>query len=416
MLYLLFSLVASRCISLQQSKECPELSQYAIQATVEFNSVETFDSYLAKIAFEDPSSVENFKELMQCPRFEGQSRFMDSTLCAFMVTASYEQCKAEMPTNPPPLNLCTSVCEESRNSLRTALANTTMCNPQPTPEGAENRRLLFTAGTTTRNLNDFCTSVAANPASRSETCFKGLKKELDLCGFHKREFAVEFCEANKSAECCRALEGGEGGEAGEGGKSERGEKKHHGPEGASMTVTIVAAVLVVGVAGVAYFVVGYLQKQNHHEHKKPAYLEQKHKSFGFLNTEPTQAKSSTFANVRESIRRASRMLAIPDLALTKDAQPDMEQGLDISQKVPSGTKLKCEEPYDPQMDDEMVCNVGDVIQVLEDYDDGWAMGDNLTTLEKGAFPKTICSIMNSTAEFRHSTIRPRSEFSLHPRS
>jgi hypothetical protein len=410
MLYLLFSLVTSRCISLQGSKECPELSQYAILSTVEFNNVETFDTYLARIAFEDPKSVENFKELMQCPTFEGQSRFMDSTLCAFMVTASYEQCKADMPSNPPPLHLCSSVCEESRNSLRTALANTTMCNPQPTAEAAENRRLLFTAGTTTRNLNDFCTGVATNPSSRAETCFKGLKKEIDLCGFHKREFAVEFCEANKSAECCKALEGGEGA------KSERGEKKHHGPEGASMIVTIVAAAVVVIVAAVAYYVVGYLQKQKHHEHKKPAYLEQKHKSFGFLNSEPTQAKSNTFSNVRESIIRASRKLSVPDLAFTKDAQPDMEQGLDISQKVPNGTKLKCEEPYDPQMDDEMVCNVGDVIQVLEDYDDGWAMGDNLTTLEKGAFPKSICSLMNSTSEFRQSAIRPRSEFSLHPRS
>jgi hypothetical protein len=42
--------------------------------------------------------------------------------------------------------------------------------------------------------------------------------------------------------------------------------------------------------------------------------------------------------------------------------------------------------YYPEMPDEVVLNVGDRIEVLESYDDGWAMGENLTTGCRGVFP------------------------------
>jgi hypothetical protein len=411
MFYLLFGLVASKCISLQGSVECPEFGPYAILATTEYSDLKSFDEYLARIAFETAPSVERFKELMSCPRFEGQGRFMDSTLCAFTVSTSYQQCKAEIPAMPAPLTLCNSVCEDSRNALKSSLANGTRCDAAPNPEAQENRALLFAKGTNSTNLNDFCEALGTNPESRAPTCFKGLKKEVELCGFHKKEFLEEFCELNKADECCATALNSE--------KGEKGEKKEggHEEESAPLIATISAGVAVIVVAGIAYKVVGYRQAQKHEEHHKPAYLTQKaRQSFGFLSTEPVSTtKNETFGNVRQSFIKATRKLSIPDLAFTREPKHDVEQA-DIMHKLAPGVKVKCEEPYDPQMDDEMVCNIGDVVEIVEDYDDGWAYGDNLTTLEKGAFPKTICTLVSGGREYRKSSLRTRSVFSLHPRS
>lgn len=49
-------------------------------------------------------------------------------------------------------------------------------------------------------------------------------------------------------------------------------------------------------------------------------------------------------------------------------------------------------PYVARMPDEMTLNVGDMIQLTESYDDGWAYGSKIGTEEAGTFPLVCCAM------------------------
>lgn len=46
-------------------------------------------------------------------------------------------------------------------------------------------------------------------------------------------------------------------------------------------------------------------------------------------------------------------------------------------------------PYPPQLTDELALNIGDIICLAVQFDDGWALGFNVTSGLKGAFP-VVC--------------------------
>lgn len=48
-------------------------------------------------------------------------------------------------------------------------------------------------------------------------------------------------------------------------------------------------------------------------------------------------------------------------------------------------------PYPPQMPDELELNAGDIVCLALYFDDGWALGYNVTTGQKGAFPLVCIS-------------------------
>lgn len=60
------------------------------------------------------------------------------------------------------------------------------------------------------------------------------------------------------------------------------------------------------------------------------------------------------------------------------------------------------EDYDAEMEDEIICTSGDIIWVEEEFDDGWAMGQNLTTGSSGIFPMAICDEISGNGNNRKS--------------
>ena len=60
------------------------------------------------------------------------------------------------------------------------------------------------------------------------------------------------------------------------------------------------------------------------------------------------------------------------------------------------------EDYDAEMEDEMICTNGDIVWVEEEFDDGWGMGQNLTTGSSGIFPMAICDEIMSNGINRKS--------------
>ncbi|KAI8897281.1 hypothetical protein BC833DRAFT_594436 [Globomyces pollinis-pini] len=51
--------------------------------------------------------------------------------------------------------------------------------------------------------------------------------------------------------------------------------------------------------------------------------------------------------------------------------------------------------YDPALSDELRLNVGDIITITEDYDDGWALGTNLASGLSGTFPLVCVGPLNT---------------------
>ncbi|KAJ3117267.1 hypothetical protein HK098_006307, partial [Nowakowskiella sp. JEL0407] len=68
--------------------------------------------------------------------------------------------------------------------------------------------------------------------------------------------------------------------------------------------------------------------------------------------------------------------------------------------TPSFTLLVAVEEFFPTLDDEIQLQVGDKVQVVEQYDDGWCIGKNLTSGEIGAFPGACLSEEGKSTEGR----------------
>ena len=79
------SLMNQTCISLQGSKHCQGLENFAILPAKEFKTVQELDIYLEQNSFKNQVFQQNFQRDYQCPGFKGQGgRFIDSTQCAYV--------------------------------------------------------------------------------------------------------------------------------------------------------------------------------------------------------------------------------------------------------------------------------------------------------------------------------------------
>ncbi|ORY03431.1 hypothetical protein K493DRAFT_311698 [Basidiobolus meristosporus CBS 931.73] len=83
---------------------------------------------------------------------------------------------------------------------------------------------------------------------------------------------------------------------------------------------------------------------------------------------------------RRRIDRAQRELPKPDAAKPSTST------LRVNSAVSSVNECVCEFPYSPTMADELCIEPGDSILVLWMFDDGWAVGRNVTRGGEGAFP------------------------------
>ncbi|KAJ1564438.1 hypothetical protein HK096_007983, partial [Nowakowskiella sp. JEL0078] len=76
---------------------------------------------------------------------------------------------------------------------------------------------------------------------------------------------------------------------------------------------------------------------------------------------------------------------VPKAPLSIITQMNSEMGDSMIQE-PKYTFMKAVEEFFPCLDDEIQLQPGDMVQVVENYDDGWAVGKNMTSNEVGAFP------------------------------
>eukprot|EP00842_Homolaphlyctis_polyrhiza_P004794 jgi/Hompol1/5315/HPOL_004328-RA len=95
----------------------------------------------------------------------------------------------------------------------------------------------------------------------------------------------------------------------------------------------------------------------------------------------------------------------------KQAKDLSNTSLSMEQDIPTSTpikQVKAIEDYDPAIADEIELRVGDILVVLQEFDDGWAIGRNNVTGAQGVFPMSITEPMGLNPETDGKSAKTRS--------
>ncbi|KAG1459549.1 hypothetical protein G6F56_006140 [Rhizopus delemar] len=160
----------------------------------------------------------------------------------------------------------------------------------------------------------------------TDNCMIGLANEPDNCGFLDATGACSYCHTNGTDTCCRSI---------------------NCPKiavGAIIGI-ILGAIVFVAILGALLFI--YKKK------RKPNIAKQDSGVFGYES------------------------LASQRILTAKPQNQPMEEFYEVKH------------PYPPQMGDELGLHLGDIVCVAMNFDDGWALGFNVTTGLKGVFP-VVC--------------------------
>ncbi|KAJ3321776.1 hypothetical protein HDV06_003925 [Boothiomyces sp. JEL0866] len=345
-----------------------------------------------------------------------------------MIEASASQCQSQYKnTSVPPLVLCASTCNAHQKSISGILSNTSICDASPAASAANARTAAQTGGGTTTNLNDFCNSLNSNPAAQpGSQCINGTKTEFLACGFMSPAETKAFCAANPNEFCCVMA-------------AAAAAPPPLALLAPANNVWIISSIVagVLAVLGIAFLIYQRLSKMG--QRPTTAYNPQratksKSKFFSFFagnNQAPDlpvsngKPRSSLFTTIRASTifkseappKMPTGPIQLPPAAklntfseLQDDPDYYQPQGGD------RGNEVQVFEDYDAGMDDEMDCRVGDIIVVYEEFDDGWATGQNLTSGAEGIFPMAICEPLRGGNDRESRVSRPRSGFSARSQS
>ncbi|ORY33278.1 hypothetical protein BCR33DRAFT_838774 [Rhizoclosmatium globosum] len=184
----------STCFSLDTSSACPDLHMQSVLVSPRFPNLAAFDSFIRDSSDNSTRFTNTFQDTYGCPGFAGHNiRFHQSLLCHFFVSYSIPHCPAsKIPYKP----LCQSSCLSHIDSVVSLFKDPLICTQ--TPSASSNRaRILFASSTTSNNssntdlLYDAClTTLSSNDASK---CVLGTAWDLKHAGFLESTDAIRFC-------------------------------------------------------------------------------------------------------------------------------------------------------------------------------------------------------------------------------
>ena len=177
-----------KCISLKGSKMCPGLENFAILDSLEFNTVEQFDTYISRNLFQNKDFQFLFQSVYQCPGFQGTGgRYIASNQCALvikinkLVNVSAPQCTSSYVDKTKSLAFCASSCEARAAGIQSVFQDSSICVPNPGPD-AQSARSNATNPEQSAFVR-YCEGIKKNPASLdAATCFRGIELEALQCG------------------------------------------------------------------------------------------------------------------------------------------------------------------------------------------------------------------------------------------
>ncbi|KAI8337804.1 hypothetical protein BD560DRAFT_413152 [Blakeslea trispora] len=359
MLFILFILLSisfthgqdtDTCVSLINSTVCSAFSQFYIGLPglgndypfmLNVKTIEEFDRRLLDYV----NSTSDYLFPLGCLSSNYNptipyARYSLTRLCAGMIQNSAYSlpCNFNNRLTPPPL--CKSTCLDWVESITEITDNPHVCS-----DSAQRNNTLA-------DFSDQCNTWEGFNGTIAQNCISGIANEPYTCGFGNNiRQACSYCQSNSQDKCCQTVQ------------DMCPKQKVSGTAIAGITIGSVVAVSSV-LFGLVWL-----------------YRRKKRSLFSY------SANSSTATAVNQTGSK-HHVVPINEKSFEEATGPPQPPATEVPL---SSTPFKEEffvviHAYPPQMADELALNVGDIICLALHFDDGWALGYNVTTGLKGAFP------------------------------
>ncbi|KAI9357178.1 hypothetical protein BD770DRAFT_410951 [Pilaira anomala] len=396
-----------QCFSLKDSKTCAAFQSFYIsisgnQAQYPFLSnvtdIKSFDEGMKNLM----KTASPYYQQLGCNNKATDTattipyaRYSLSYLCASLIQDSIHSlpCNYQHNLNPPPL--CQSTCYDYTSSVQHISSNPDVC-----PNQAESTSQLL-------NLNSTC--VYWSGLNGTLNCILGKANEPENCGFQLLSDGCEYCKSNKEDTCCQSLNGC---------------RKLSVGAIIGIIIGVLGFLSIIGAIvfylrskqrtrkGVSYLNTGFsmnakVEQNHHHHHHNDSSSALGYESLGSQGVLVPPSKQHHQQQLQQeqqhlfnhhqhksSIDTSTPHVLLPSL---QSPPPPPPPPITTTTTTTTTTELpqqleefyQVKHPYPPQMGDELGLHVGDIVCVAMNFDDGWALGFNVTTGLKGVFP-VVC--------------------------
>ncbi|KAJ3340706.1 C-Jun-amino-terminal kinase-interacting protein 2 [Entophlyctis luteolus] len=411
------------CLLLSGSAECSDFADlYAyIQEDLSISSVASFDAYIKSGVSVDRNSY-GFGQSMRltadpgfgCPNWDGTGiRYHQSALCAAFVANGFLFGVNGTSTSPcnsnssPPLSYCKSIMAAFTTSFSNIISNSSIC-PSPTT-------------TATSYLQFF--AQATSYLSTASTCTLGLSVDRSQCGFLTTAEDTKYCgtSTGKSDLCCSSLlqpslvGGGIAQISTTAAQTDANQSDSSSlSSSTSSSSNPLSLATIIGAAGtvvflmLSTFVCIFCKKRRRSSHLEIS----EDNDVNIQDINPIQSGNSKMqqSTVGGSGSPMAKQFSIDQsLAGLQKMRSDKPIGTG-SDYVSTSTYSSLKRPmssgkdthaavynYFANMPDELSVNLGDMVILKSQYDDGWGYGFNTRSLKEGFFPLGVLSGFGSVA-------------------
>lgn len=359
------------CLSLGASQVCSAFSQFYVGLPglekdypflLNTTTIEEFDKRLiahvnstSSYLFPMGCLSSNFNPTIPYPRYSL------TKLCAALIqNPSYSlPCNFDNQLQPPPL--CQKTCFEWVDSVTRITDNPRVCSPS-----AQRNMTL-------ESYNTQCMTWEGFNGNVSENCISGIANEPYTCGFgpDDKRMACRYCERNGDDMCCQNVSG-----------------CNSSLSAGAIVGIVIGCIIAVVLAILALVCIC--------RRKKPLSNPFLFMSSSASSSATTQGRNKEYNSnsiPEESIKVPPTPSPLTTIATQGGNKVQRIESDASTTVIPSATQTPSNEefyvvvhPYPPQMADELELNYGDIICLALNFDDGWALGFNVTTGLKGAFP------------------------------
>ncbi|KAI8817276.1 uncharacterized protein EV422DRAFT_542232 [Fimicolochytrium jonesii] len=441
---------ATGCFQLTGSTACPDLSgMYVAPLRNGFNDVATFDKYIVSNTKPSPDYISTFRSAFSCPAFDGTGqRYATSVQCFFFVAKS--GCAENPNPLPASDTLCQAPCQQNVAANRAILSNTTLCTSNPAAAAGTNRKdltaiesfcsTLPTTSKCSKGLRaEFATCGFATPLEAQRYCSTQTGKADPCCIMVASTAAMSAGDPGSLVDpisatpyiasglalggmllgatlfffyvkvrrwrsvTTTAIQPGEneikpGTTLGRTGTVVRGRMDaEDGPSSSRGRFMNTVRKSFLGPARsttISPAAPGSGPKQQSLNRPPLQSLNRQPPMSMYSDFNPSSSNNNgTYQRnsptppmpaIPPRVRNAPPEFSLPVLP----TQPAMMETFEnrAPSILPLAQTMTVVQTYEAQMGDELTLNIGDVVSVDEEFDDGWAVGTNHTTSTIGAFP------------------------------
>ncbi|KAI8377759.1 uncharacterized protein BYT42DRAFT_356624 [Radiomyces spectabilis] len=308
-------------------------------------------------------------------------RYSLSRLCAGLIQDSDYSlpCNYHFHMTPPPL--CQSTCNDWYNSVAEISESEQLCPDRTARQDG---------------LEYFASSCASWSGFNGSAgyCISGKTNEPDNCGFQNDTTgACLYCQENGDDVCCKQVACSSNLSTG-------------------AIVGIVIGCLVAGalIAGAFFWFCCRRKRVRQNRFSFRTYIPP-------FNQPASHGFNTNISGFSDSVASRQALVTHGNAANDNGTHEEQSNFMDVGAHPPEESSAEPEKsltqieelfevvhPYPPQMGDELGLHVGDIVCLAMQFDDGWALGFNVTTGSQGVFP-LVC-VVPASEELQERLLQP----------